>query len=268
MTQSEILYCNLLKFGSKRILDYLKNVNVYHSQFTFSDLNKSCFQEMYVNLPANTTYPLRQTFFETIPDLQSECKACYKHFKPDRNKSIKGYDVQLGKQIEEIFIDFMKSIGINIVRGDLKKRKLPDLLVLDNSKSIICHIELKYHAAPFVLTWRMRPGRECYEGSLTLDKDKIVKQLDLIYSELERPVFFVHWVDFPCVKGIFFQTSEQLHEMIKTNKEEFTRKEKEGDFVEKKDGTKRQASYLKKFYPSITEMGNFEELLIILKNNK
>lgn len=268
MNKSEELYKGLINFGKDRIAEFFKNVTLFESQFKYSDLNHGCYNEMYSSLQPNEKYPARQDFFEKIPDLENECKKCYKYFMQKRNKFIKGYDIQLGKLIEEIFIDFFKTQNINIIRADLKDRRYPDLLILDGSKEIIGYIELKYHAAPFLLTYRMRPGRECYEGSLTLDKEKVAKQLKIIYSELDRPVFYVHWVDFPCNKGIFYQTSEQLHEILLGGSDEYYRKTREGDFVEKKDGTIKKVGYSEKFYPSLTEMGSFEELLKTINDNK
>lgn len=268
MDKSEELYKGLVDFGKDRISDFFKNVELFESQFKYSDTNTLCYNEMYLKLNADDKYPTRQSFFDKIPNLESECKKCYKYFMKPRNKSIKGYDVQLGKLLEDIFIDYFKTQRINIIRADLKNRRYPDLLILDSSKEIIGYIELKYHASPFLLTWKMRPGRECYEGSLTLDKKKVSEQLKIIYSELDRPVFFVHWVDFPCTKGIFFQTSEQLHDILLKGTDEYYRKQREGDFEERKDGSVKKVGYFEKFYPSLTEMGNFEELIKIINDNK
>jgi hypothetical protein len=268
MDKSEILYKGLINFGKDRITDYFKNVELFESQFKYAEVNHSCFKEMYSSLEIGEKYPSRQSYFEKITDLEGECKKCYKYYMKPRNKSIKGYDVQLAKLLEEIFIDYFKTQSINVVRADLKNRRYPDLLILDRSKEIIGYIELKYHASPFLLTWKMRPGRECYEGSLTLDKEKVSKQLKIIFSELDRPVFFVHWVDFPCMKGILYQTSEQLHEILLQGSDEYYRKQREGDFVERKDGTVKKVGYFEKFYPSITEMGNFEELIKTINDNK
>lgn len=268
MNKSEILYKNLLLFGQERILEFLKNAPTYGTQFEFHKLNSQCNQKMYEELSPNEIYPARQSYFSEISDLEVECKKCWKYFMRPRNKSVKSLDVQFGKQLEEIFITYLKTLRINVIRADLKDRRYPDLLVLDSSKEIIAYIELKYHAAPFLLTYKMREGRECYEGSLTLDKKKIVKQLEIFESEIERPVFYVHWVDFPCIKGIFFQTSEQLQDMLANNKDEYTRKEREGDFEIKKDGTEKKVGYGQKVYPSIAEMGNFAELIKIIEQEK
>ena len=268
MNKSEILYKGLITLGKERTTEYFKNVELFESQFKYGEINHGCFKEMYETLEANDTYPARQDFFEKIPYLEDECKKCYKYFMKPRNKSVKGLDVQLGKLLEEIFIEYFKTQSINIIRADLKNRRYPDLLILDSSKEIIGYIELKYHATPFLLTYRMRPGRECYEGSLTLDKEKVAKQLKIIFSELDRPVFYVHWVDFPCMKGIFYQTSEQLHEILLKGSDEYYRKTREGDFVERKDGTIKKVGFSEKFYPSLTEMGSFEELIKTINNNK
>jgi hypothetical protein len=268
MNKSEELYKGLLNFEKKRINEFFKNVTLFESQFKYADVNKGCNNNMFEGQEIAEKYPARQSFFEKIPDLEAECKKCWKYFLKPRNKSIKGLDIQLGKLLEEVFIDYFKTHGINIIRADLKDRRYPDLLILDRSKEIIGYIELKYHAAPFVMTYKMRPGRECYEGSITLDKEKITKQLKIIFSELDRPVFFVHWVDFPCMKGIFYQTSEQLHDKLLSGSDEYYRKHREGDFEERKDGTIKKVGYFEKIYPSIVEMGGFEELIKTINAKK
>jgi len=268
MNKSEELYKGLIRFGKDRIVDFFKNVSLFDSQFIYSDLNKECYTYMYDEIGTIDNYPPRQSFYKTIPSLEDECKKCWKYFLKPRNKSIKGLDIQLGKLLEEIFIEYLKTLRINIIRADLKNRRYPDLLLLDSSKEIIGYIELKYHAAPFVMTYKIRPGRECYEGSVTIDKKKVENQLKIIYSELDRPVFFVHWIDFPCIKGIFFQTSDQLLEIFNSNPDEHYRKHREGDFDKKKDGTIKKVGYFEKVYPSLTEMGNFENLINIINQNK
>ena len=57
-----------------------------------------------------------------------------------RNKSIKGYDVQLGKKFEELFSDFLKLQKINVERADLKNRSLLDLMVLDKTRNISAYL--------------------------------------------------------------------------------------------------------------------------------
>ncbi len=182
MNKSEFLYKNLLEFGQARILEFLKNAPTYESQFHFFELNSQCNLKMYDELSPSEAYPPRQSYFPEIPELEAECKKCWKYYMNPRNKSVKGLDVQFGKLLEEIFIEYLKKLKINVIRADLKNRRYPDLLVLDSSKEIIAYIEFKYHAALFLLAYKVRPGRECYEGSLTLDKKKIENQRRIIWN--------------------------------------------------------------------------------------
>ena len=41
-----------------------------------------------------------------IPELKNTCKGCGNYFMNPRNKSIKGLDVQFGRLLEDIIIDF------------------------------------------------------------------------------------------------------------------------------------------------------------------
>ncbi len=268
MNNSQIHYQNLIKIGEDRLNDFFKNVELFESQFKYQEVNKSCYTKMYLDQLNGDSYRARQDYFKDISDLEGECKKCWKYYLKPRNKSIKGLDLQLGKILEEIFIDYFKILKIKIIRADLKDRRYPDLLILDGSKEIIGYIELKYHGAPFVMAYKMRPGRECYEGSITLDKEKISKQIKIIYGELDRPVFFVHWVDFPCLKGVFFQTSEEICNSLLNDTDIYYRKHRDGDFEEKKDGSVKKVGYIEKIYPSIVEMGNFEHLIKIINEKK
>jgi hypothetical protein len=176
-----------------------------------------------------------------------------------RNQSVKGLDVQLGKKFEIVFEKFLKSKGLEVERGDLQNRRYPDYVISKNGKKI-AYYELKYHQAPFVFTYKLRPGRECYEGSITLDHKKVETQLDLINKEIDVPVFYVHWVDFPCIKGIFCQSAKDVQEIIKQGIE-YNRGVREGDFSYGK-----KVGHTEKFYPSILEMMNFSEFLKIVED--
>ena len=85
---------------------------------------------------------------------------------------------------------------------------------------------------------------------------KIERQIIECETELpNRPVYFVHWVDFHHLKGIFFNTLGQIKEYLDLG-QEFERKERKGDYkLSKKIG------YTEKFYPPLHEMGDFSELL-------
>lgn len=265
MNQSDLLFKNLLSFGWEKINNFLKNTSLYKNQFSSSKFNFLCNEIMYRSIKPQITYPKRQDFYFSIPELEAECKTCWKyHIKP-RNKSLKILDIKLGNLLENIFIDYMNTIGLRLKRADTKNKSYPDIMVLDSSKEIRAYIELKYHAAPFLMQYKKNPGRECYEGSLTIDKIKLEKQLQIIYSELDRPVLYVHWVDFPCIKGVFFQTSEQLNEYLNNTNEKFERKEREGDFIMTNGGKQKKWGYTEKIYPSMIEMGDFYNLISLIK---
>jgi len=142
-------------------------------------------------------------------------------------------------------------------------------MILGQDKGILAYFEVKYHNAPFV-TAINKINRYCYEGSATLDYNKIIKQLELIDSELDRPTFYLHWIDYPCLKGIFFETSEQVKDYLYQSGEEFERKEREGDFkiVNEEYSIIKKVGYTKKFYSPLLQMGTFEEFVKIINDMK
>ena len=94
-----------------------------------------------------------------------------------------------------------------------------------------------------------------------MDTKKLQKQLVEIDSELEdRPVYFVHWVDFHHLKGVFFNTQDQIKIYLEADPIQFERHAREGDY--KLTG---KVGYTEKFYPPLHEMGDLEELIDKLK---
>ena len=175
-----------------------------------------------------------------------------------RNKSIVAYDVQLGILLENIIIDFLKKkFHINALHGDKSNKKYPDCMVLSKDKGIVAYFEVKYHSAPFIMAYK-NINRWCYEGSATFDQKKIIQQLELIDSDIQLPTFYLHWIDYPCLKGLFFETNEQVKDYI--YKAEFERKEREGDLSKNP-----RSIYLDKVFAPLLSMGTFEEFVSILK---
>ena len=76
-------------------------------------------------------------------------------------------------------------------------------------------------------------------------------RLPLIDSDLDRPVFYVHLLDFPNQKGIFFETTG----MIKNN-----------IFENSKCVSLDRSGYL--YFSDLAEMGDFEELVYIFEDLK
>lgn len=259
-------YEDLLELGQNRIFEFFKNVELYESQFKYSDFNNICLNEMYTYNNQDSIKTVKE-LKNSIPDLKATCKSCGDYYMKKRNNSIKKYDVQLGRLLEDVIIEFFNSrFKLNVTHGDNKNKKYPDCMLLGTDKGILAYFEVKYHSAPFLMAIQ-KIGRYCYEGSATLDLNKIIKQIELIESDLDRPVFYLHWIDYPCLKGIFFETSEQVKNELFIQDVAFERKERYGDYVDE-DTDKLKIGYTQKFYSKLLEMGTFEELVDVFQDMK
>jgi hypothetical protein len=253
--ESIMLYKTLLEYSKDIRGDYLKNVETFSNQLLFNNVSEQCYIEMYSKIQPKDEIPSTTSFFEKIDGLNELNKEAYSFFMKKRNNSVKGLDVQLGNKFEEVFIEFLNSIKVKAGRADVRNRRLPDIHVLDRTRNIKAYIELKYHHSPFMLSHKLL-GRESYEGSITLDTQKLQRQIIECESELpNRPVYIVHWVDFHHLKGIFFNTMGQIKEYLEEGTS-FERKERSGDYIMNK-----KIGYTEKFYPPLHEMGDFSELI-------
>lgn len=256
-------YEELLAMGQDRIFEFFQNVKLHDSQFKYTGFNAKCYEAMYVNNSQDNIKTVK-ALKEEIADLKSVCKECGSYFVNQRNNSIKKYDVMLGRLLEDVIIDFLKEkYKLNVTHGDNLNKKYPDCMLLSGDKGILAYFEVKYHGAPFINAIR-KTGRYCYEGSATLDLEKLIKQIEIVESELDRPVFYLHWIDYPCLKGLFFETSDQVKTELFIQGEAFEREERSGDF----DDKNKKKGYTKKFYSKLLEMGTFEELIQIFLDMK
>lgn len=256
-------YEELLAMGQERIFEFFKNVKLHDSQFKYTEFNAECYDAMYLNNSQDSIKTVKD-LKEEIEDLKPTCKDCGSYFMNPRNNSVKKYDVMLGKLLEDVIIDYLrKKYKLNVTHGDTSNKKYPDCMLLSGDKGILAYFEVKYHGAPFISAIQ-NIKRYCYEGSATLDFDKLVKQIEIIESELDRPVFYLHWIDYPCLKGLFFETSDQVKNELFIQGEAFERKERSGDF----DENEKKKGYTKKFYSKLLEMGSFEELIDIFLDMK
>lgn len=239
-------YEELLGTGSGKILDFLKNDPLFESQFRYTPFNSECYEKMYrCNFQDNikTVRELQQE----ISELKTTCGACREFFARPESSRAGNYNAALNRILEDVIIEFLKAkYKLNVTRGDAAGKKYPDCMLLSGDKGILAYFEIKYHGAPF-LTERRGKNRECYEGGAALDLGETVRQIELIEAELDRPVFYLHWIDYPCLKGIFFETSEQIKEEL------FVR-------AEQLEGEEYPANLL--------EMGSFEELIKIFLSMK
>ena len=195
-----MLYEELLEISKPRFDRFLEHVARFEGMFTWGDLQQRCYEAMYVcNDPADPAAV--KALKEEIPELRDLCSSCAAFYIPARNKSIPKYDVLLGKQYEDVLMEFLeKKLGAPVVRADLEDRRMPDCKLLRPDGSAAAYFEVKFHGAPFVLA-KNKTGRHCYEGSATLDLEKVRRQLQLVDEGLDAPVFYVHWLEYPLPQG-------------------------------------------------------------------
>lgn len=250
-----MLYEELLSSCKDRFDEFFKNTSIFENQFTWSDFNRKCYEAMYSKNSYANIATVKQ-MKEDILELKATCKKCGEFFMPIRNKSIPKYDVIMGKQHEEALMDFLtQKLGAKTERADLQNRSFPDCKILKPDGETAAYFEVKFHGAPFIMALS-KTGRFCYEGSATLDIEKIEKQLALIDEGINAPVFYVHWIEYPCLKGIFYETSEQVKDYISSEHDGFIRKRREGD-----DDKAEKSVYIKKKYSPLLCMKDFDSFI-------
>lgn len=258
-------YSEFLEFSRSQIDNFFKNVPLFENQFKFSEESKNYYQKIFLDQRNAEKIKTVAELKNEIPGYSKLYKEAAKYYSVPRNKSVKGLDVRLGIFLEDLLIDFLnKRFKLNVKHADKKNKQYPDCMLLGPDRGILAYFDLKYHSAPFIQSKRYL-GREPYESSATLDVKKVTKQIELIDTELDRPCFYVHWLDYHDLKGIFFESSNQVKDYIYNNGIQFNRKDREGDYsIVKKVG------YTEKVYSPLFNMGTFDEfvdVLIDLKKN-
>lgn len=252
------MYEEILDIYGEKIESFFRNAPTFKNQLKYEAVNDKCFKAMYKNNSASSPKKVKE-LKEKIPELTCMCKNCGAYYMNPRNKSRMKLDLVMGQFFEDILIDYFNNyLKIPVEHGDKSNKQYPDCMILGKDRGIIAYFEVKYHCAPFIMAYQ-KIGRYCYEGSATLDAKKITRQLEIIESDIERPVFYIHWIDYPCLKGIFFETSEQVKETIR-NEQVFERRAREGDL----DKSPRSI-YREKVYSPLLEMGTMEEFVEIIK---
>jgi hypothetical protein len=255
-TRDIILYKELLSFCGE-IQSKLK-FN-FDGNLDLKPINEHCYEEMYLKNRGNLI-PLKPAYFKMIISGLSEVYSkMAKFYIAKRNEMIKQFDIQQGHWFEEAFRNFLESKGFETNK---KGFPFPDIEVLKNKK-IIAYFELKYIRAPFIYAnGIIDKNRWDYECSLTLDVgEKLKKQREKIEEELlpaKIPTFYVWWYDAPHIKGIFYMPAKKVFDYWDKIGTSYSRKEREGDKIEKQEHGK--------IYPPLLEMGSFSEFMEELKN--
>lgn len=237
---------------------FTTNYNTYKSQFQLNDLNEKCYSYIYTKL--REVVP-RISLFKDIPELNDECKSCWRFYLAPRNNSVRILDVKLGEKFQQVLRDFLVSIGIDCRSSDLKRKIYPDNAVYKEGK-ITAYLEVKYQSAPWILAYKHTGGnRECYEGSPALDIKKLTQQLELVQSEeITEQIYYVYWLDFPCIKGVYYMSIQDMAKYYLEGAEIFERKERSGDFSFKGGKVVKKAA-TSKIHPSVFMMKPFSSLI-------
>lgn len=139
-----------------------------------------------------------------------------------------------------------KKKRLNIVKWESNNVNYPKFMLLGTDKGILAYIDFFYHTANISVD-DATVGRV---GICHLMKD-LRNRLPLIDSDLDRPVFYVHLLDFPNQKGIFFETTGMIKNNIFENSK-CVSLDRSGDL----------------YFSDLAEMGDFEELVYIFEDLK
>jgi hypothetical protein len=249
----------------EEILEFTRNSKIFPTQFKFTPLNEECYAKIYLN--PNKSVISRQAYISLIPSLGQTCKECWKFYLSPRNKSVKGLDIQLGKRFEHKIITFLNLKGITCQKSG-EKGEYPDTKILDSDGNVVAFVEIKYQSAPWIYAYKEEgTNRECYEGSPAIDTKKLKQQHALLLEgKINVPVFYLFWLDFPCIKGLFFIDIRELYNYYQNGAKLFERKLREGDFLKNKIKTDKKG-HTEKIHPSIFCLKPIHDFLIQIGAN-
>lgn len=268
MSKSIELYKELLQLTAGIPRDTL-----FSNQLKFEEINSVLYEEMYNKNNRSPGISVvaepREVYQKKVDNLKPLCNSCSSfHYSASQNKIYdKQNDIFKASYFENTIMKFLNSKGILTVRGDEENEYVsnhkgyPDLVVINKNKSPHCYIEVKYNAAPFLKVRNYVAGRECYEGSLTLNPQKLERQRELIQSEIKVQVYYIYWADFPCLKGLFATQIENIWNYYSTKggSAQHDRRTGSGDF-----SYGRKTGQTEIIYPPILEMMNIETFLNLI----
>lgn len=136
-----------------------------------------------------------------------------------------------------------KKYGLKIVRWEPNKTDYPVFMFLGGDRGILSYVEFFYHNADTELD-----HETISKFAICHNVKDAVSRISLVDSELDRPVFYVHIINYANAKGIFYETADTI----------------KNDLLEKKKLSKDDRYY----FPGIKEMGTLSELIDVLKDLK
>jgi hypothetical protein len=139
-----------------------------------------------------------------------------------------------------------KKKRLNITQWEPNKTQYPKFMLLGTDKGILAYVETFYHHSEE----KVDDEVVCRYG-ICHRMDDLRSRLAVVDSDLDRPVFYIHFLDYPDQKGIFFETTE----MIKNN-------------IYEESGCVDLETSKKLYFSNLSEMGDFEELILMFEDLK
>lgn len=136
-----------------------------------------------------------------------------------------------------------KKYGLKIVRWDPNKADYPIFMFLGGDRGILSYVEFFYHNSDTALD-----QETISKFAICHNVKDSVSRISLVDAELDRPVFYVHIINYANAKGIFYETADTI----------------KNDLLEKRKLSKDNQYY----FPGIKEMGTLSELIEVLKDLK
>lgn len=139
-----------------------------------------------------------------------------------------------------------KNDRLNIMRWEPNNELYPRYMLLGTDRGILAYLAFFHHISSNAVSDDVISKYGiCHELS------GLKARLALVDSDLDRPVFYVHLMEYPNLQGIYFETTE----MIKNNL--FEQRAEVADYQGKKY-----------YFSNLEEMGPLEELIEILRDLK
>lgn len=261
MQTSQELYKEFLQYVNElreTMQDQIGTV-LFETAMTYAEFNDRCYKVMCQNMQNKKTVPPRESLWNQVEGLRSVCGNCTRFFFAPRSNLDKGADVITGAQMERPFIEYFNSKGIRAFSANKKDMNLPDIGIKDTTGKVVALLEIKYHNAPFIKARKyVSSDTECYDGSLTLDSEKVKKQVRIARERYPNAeLIVVHWIDFPCIKTIMWDFLREPESDI------YERKHRSGDYI-----GGRKVGYTRKTYHYVRFLNDFASLVEYLRELK
>lgn len=139
-----------------------------------------------------------------------------------------------------------KNCKMNVTEWVPNNPLYPRFMFLGTDKGILAYIEFFYHDSKELVNDNII----CKYG-ICHEMSGLKNRIALVDSHLDRPVFYIHFINYQNYKGIYFETTEMIKNKIF-----------EKDFVKESIDDKEY------YFSELRELGSLEELIIIFTDLK